>query len=117
MTTRWRSNGESPDSYDPGVVGRVGERVRDQLVDFEWPLNSGELKRLRRAAYSWGRPVAKQFKKFDAQIIRAINKVVPPPAPGMFRDLKVPAGCADIDSEGTVVREGDGFRVVGHASF
>ena len=117
MKTEWRGNGEVPHSYDPVGIGRVGERIRDEIVDFDWPLTLKEFKQLRRAAYTWGRRTVRQFKKFDAQVVDAINGMARPPAPGMYKDFKIPDGCEDVDSAVEVVEEEDCYRLVGHTSF
>ena len=94
---------------------RLARKARGRVVEFEWQLGEPELRRLREAVHSWGAPVQGRYKRFDAQMLEAINEALNEPNSPFV--LKAPASTGGADSAVSVSHSGDGFKVSGHAAF
>ena len=115
LTAQWRGDPVVPDSYDDvAALVSLARKARKELVDFDWLLTRDEITRLREAVHSWGVTVRGRYKKFDAQVLAAINEVLE--EPDSAYTLSIPKG-TEWDSEVRALREGDNYRLSGHAGF
>lgn len=114
-TTRWRDEPIIPSEWNVATMVPLARRVRNRLVEFDWYFEPEDIQRLRRAVYEWGRRVTGRYRLFDARVLHAINDALGDEHSG-FR-LREPKRGGGIDCSVSCARDGDGFRLKGHAPF
>ena len=115
MSVSWRDKPVRPGPADDiGALVALARKARAQLVDFDWVLSAQELRRLREAVHSWGVPVRGRYKRFDAQILAAINEALG--EPNSAYSLPIPKDSVDIESFVNASAAGEDFRLQGCTS-
>lgn len=80
MQTGWRGDRLVPESYEnlrPLVA--LARQARMRVVNFDWELRREDLLRLRETVHFWGSTVQGRYKKFDSQMLTAINELLEEP--------------------------------------
>ena len=115
-TARWRDKPIVPQEYEDiaGLV-KVARSVRNRIVEFDWAFTRDDLKLLRRAVYEWGSAVKGRYKCFDARVLTSINDALGETDSIFF--LKEPKTSRGTDCSVSCIRDGNLFRLRGHAPF
>lgn len=116
MSTSWRDAPVRPDRYDDlAQLVSLARRARQRMVEFDWGFSDEELRRLRAAVHYWGSPTVGRYKGFDARVIAAINQALG--EPNSVHQLKEPSNMRGLDARVQCVRDSDGYRLQGNATF
>jgi len=117
-TTRWRDESVIPspaDYEDIAKLVKLARKARRRLVEFEWVFTLEDLLSLRRAAYEWGSASVGVYKCRSARVLAAINDAL-----GDTHSIYVldePKNAKGLDCKVSCARDGDVFRMRGHATF
>jgi hypothetical protein len=114
-TTRWRDEPIFPEDYDVAALIPIARKARRRIVEFDWAFSQDDLVRLSRAVYEWGSKVVGRYKCFDARMLAAINDALGETDTVFV--LSEPKNSAGVDCRASCIREGDSFRLRGHAPF
>lgn len=116
MSTTWRDEQVVPNGYgDLRYLVRLARQARNRVVSFDWGFTEQELRRLRVAVHYWGSPTTGRYKAFDARVLAAINEAIG--EPNSAHVLKEPSNMLGLDTKVSCVRDANGFRLQGHATF
>jgi hypothetical protein len=115
-TTRWRGEPVLPQDYDDvWALVSTAREARYQEVDFDWAFTEEGLRALQRAVLEWGTRVNGRFRRFDARVLSAVQQALGEPVTAFYLSEPKTASGAGFLVLGS--REGDLFRLSGHASF
>src|SRR5216110_297870 len=115
-TTRWRDEPILPKDYDDiAALVKIARKARNRTVEFDWAFTQEGVRHLRRAAYEWGSHVQGGYKAFDARVLAAINAALGE-TDSVFV-LNAPKGTQGMNCAVAFVRDGNMFRLRGHATF
>lgn len=113
--TWWREDAIAPTEYDDLSILAIADKARGRTVEFDWCFVREDLLRLWRVAFEWGSVDQGKFKYFDCQVVTAISEALGE-ANSVF-NLNLPTKIGGVTSEVKCVRDGDDFRLQGHAVF
>jgi hypothetical protein len=115
-STTWRDVAVKPETYsDLAALVQTARKARGRIVDFDWPIGADDLPSLRRAVYEWGCRYAGRYRCFDARMLKAINDALHEPNSAL--QLTEPRRAFLPEAAVVCDREGDRFRLRGHAPF
>lgn len=115
-TCKWRGEPICPAGYDDvGDLVTVARQARGRLIDFDWAFTTDDLLRFRRAAHKWGSGVSGRYRSFGVRLLVAINDALGETDTALV--LSEPKNAAETSSGVDCTREGDAFRLRGHAPF